>query len=572
MGWKDARCAVSVDLLRNPGRRPVWLMRWLMIAVLALGWGLLQTEVVLAAAQPTKTKPAATPELVERGKVIYFKRCSFCHGLLGDGNGPAADFLDPRPRDFTLGTFKFRTTQSGELPTDEDLFRTVSRGLTGTAMQGFDSDLLKNGLTEEQRWAVIYYIKTFVPEFEDPELDPYKQVVEVPDPANMPAFNEDSVAKGREVFKKAKCWECHGELGRGDGQEAFDRTDDWGFPIRIRNVTHPWKIKAGDEVKDIYTRFTTGVNGTPMPSFIEGIKEAKDRWYLATFIKSLQHKITTHRVLKVQLVEGELPKDPQDEIWNRAEPMDIRLTGQVVAAPRWQNPSIEMATLRAVYNDKEIAFLVHWDDPFKDVTHSDNAEFNPAGITKVGAFNSYANPNESVTRQLETFRDSIALQFAVKPLEGTKRPHFLRGDSSNPVHLWLWKSDLSELNGRAVEEANARGWKQPHKVQAEEQQQVSAEAVWHKGRWSVVMKRPLVTEDRNDVQFKKGQFIPVAVNAWDGSNGEHDLVMSVSTWYNVFLEAPTPMSVYVYTLLAVLITAALAFWLVRKVQAEDSGA
>ena len=82
------------------------------------------------------------------------------------------------------------------------------------------------------------------------------------------------------------------------------------------------------------------------------------------------------------------------------------------------------------------------------------------------------------------------------------------------------------------------------------------------------MKRPLTTEDRNDVQFTKGQFIPVAVNAWDGSNGEHDTVMSLSTWYYIFLEAPTPISVYIYTLLAVLVTGVLGFWLVRKAQAE----
>ena len=107
-----------------------------------------------AADRPTKPKPDNTLEMVEQGKQIYFKRCSFCHGLMGDGNGPAADFMDPRPRDFTLGTFKFRTTQSGELPRDEDLFRTVSRGLSGTGMQAFDGDLIKSGLSEQDRWAV----------------------------------------------------------------------------------------------------------------------------------------------------------------------------------------------------------------------------------------------------------------------------------------------------------------------------------------------------------------------------------------------------------------------------------
>ena len=94
-----------------------------------------------AAVTPSKPMSESTEAMLEQGLGIYFQRCSFCHGLLGDGEGPAAKYLDPRPRDFTLGTFKFRTTESGELPTNEDLFRTISRGLQGTAMQAFDSEL-----------------------------------------------------------------------------------------------------------------------------------------------------------------------------------------------------------------------------------------------------------------------------------------------------------------------------------------------------------------------------------------------------------------------------------------------
>ncbi len=520
-----------------------------------------------AAVTPSKPKPETTPELVEQGKAIYFRRCSFCHGLLGDGNGPAADYLDPRPRDFTLGTFKFRTTQSGELPTDEDLFRTVSRGLSGTGMQAFDSDLIKNGLSEQERWAVIYYIKTFVPEFEDPELDPYLSLIDIP--SDMPPYSEELVAKGRKVFEKAKCWECHGKSGRGNGQEAFDRTDDWGFPIRIRNVTLPWKIKAGSDPIDIFTRFSTGINGTPMPSFIEGIPEASDRWALANFIKSLQHQVTSHRVLKALRVEGALPDDPGSDVWGQAESMDVRLTGQVVAAPRWQNPSIELVITRAVYNDEDIAFLLQWDDPFKDVTHNEEEVFDPAEIGKVGAFNSYINPNETITRQLKTFRDSIAIQFPVKPLTGTKKPHFFRGDSSNPVNLWVWKSDLADQGEAAAEEANARGWKQPPRIQDPEQQQVVASAAWDDGRWSVIIKRKLITDDRGDVQFREGLFIPLALNAWDGSNGEHGRVMSLSSWYNVLLKAPVPITVYIYTILAILITAVLGIWAVKKARVGD---
>ena len=537
-----------------------------MLAALGVALTLLGAAPARAADTPGGAMPEATPELVEQGRAIYFRRCSFCHGLLGDGNGPAAEFMDPRPRDFTLGTFKFRTTQSGELPTDEDLFRTISRGLPGTGMQSFDDARIKNGLSEAERWAVIAYIKTFAPEFDDPEFDPYQTLVALP--AKMAPFDADSIAKGAAVFERAKCWECHGRQGRGDGQKAFDRKDDWGFPIRIRNLTHPWKIKGGAEVADIYMRFSTGINGTPMPSFVKAL-DADERWYLANFIKSLQHQLTGHQVLKALAVEGAVPEAPDDAAWAEAEPMDVRLTGQVVAAPRWQNPSIELVTLKAAFNDTEIAFLLEWDDPFEDLTHNDAAVLDTTELSRVGGYNSYVAANDMVTRQLETFRDAVALQFPVRLPEGTVKPHFMRGAASTPVQLWTWKADLEAGGGRSVEEAIARGWRQTPQVRPDDQSQVSARAVWREGRWRVVMKRPLTTGERNDVQFRPGVFIPLSVNAWDGSNGEHDLIMSLSTWYFVLLEAPVPVRVYLLTVLAFLLTGAFAVWLVRRAEREN---
>ncbi|MDP6709634.1 MAG: ethylbenzene dehydrogenase-related protein [Alphaproteobacteria bacterium] len=539
------------------------------ISLAAAALTLAHAGTLLAKPVPSAPMPEATEAFLEQGQQIYFRRCSFCHGLLGDGEGPAAEFMDPRPRDFTLGTFKFRTSQSGELPLDVDLFRTVSRGLPGTGMQAFDSDLIKNGLSEEERWAVIAYIKTFAPEFEDDELDPIKTGKVISLPANRPAFSAEVVEKGKAVFERAKCWECHGKQGRGDGQKAFDRKDDWGFPIRIRNVTHPWKIKGGATVEDIYMRFSTGINGTPMPSFVKALSE-EDRWYLANFIKSLQHELSAHQVLKVHRVEGSLPEAADDPAWQAAEPMDVRLTGQVVVAPRWQNPSIELVTLKALANESEIAILAVWDDAFKDATHDDDQVFDAADISKPGAYNSYVAANDMVPRALETYRDALALQFSAKPTEGTKKPHFLRGSSSNPVNLWHWKADGNGGAG-AVEEAVARGWRQQARGQAEAQQQLSGKAVWDKGRWHLVFRRPLRTEDKNDVQFVAGRFIPVSVNAWDGSNGEHGRIMSVSTWYYVFIEAGTPIRVYVFTVLAILITGALGLWLTGLARRATEG-
>ena len=541
------------------------MLRWWTMSVIAGIFGLLAAGFIQAAALPSGPMPQETDTLRDQGHQVYIERCSFCHGLMGDGNGPAADYMDPRPRDFTLGIFKFRTTQSGELPTNEDLFRTISTGLSGTGMQAFDSDIIKNGLTEAERWAVIAYIKTFAFEFQDPELDPVATGMVISLPENMAPYNEMTIARGKEVFEHAKCWECHGKQGRGDGQKSFDRTDDWGFPIRIRNLTLPWNIKAGSDVSDIYMRFSTGILGTPMPSFVDAIS-AEERWDLASYIKSLQVERSASEVVKAQLTEGDLPADPLDERWNTIEPTSFRLAGQVIGAPRWQNPSIDLVSVKAMFNTSEIVFLLSWDDPFKDVIHkpSEEVDFQQAG--QPGAYSSYVPAHGAIPRQLETFRDSVALQFPAKTVTGTRKPHFFRGNSSAAVNLWVWKSDAAEQGLRASDEMNVRGWKQTPKVQDEEDQQVVSSAVWAEGRWQVLMKRALLTDDSNDVQFERGRFIPLALNAWDGSNGEHGLIMSLSSWYYLVLAEPTPISAYIIALLAVILSGWLGVLLMRKAQ------
>lgn len=541
------------------------------IAITAGLFAVASATAVHAASVPSKPMPEVTAAMEEQGKTIYLERCSFCHGLSGDGEGPAAPYMDPRPRDFTLGTFKFRTTTSGELPTNEDLFRTVSRGLPGTGMQAFDDDIIKNGLSEDDRWAVIAHIKTFAPEFANPSYDPVKTGKVLSLPANRPPYSPELVARGKEVFEVAKCWSCHGKSGRGDGNKEF-RKDDWGFPIRIRNVTHPWKIKSGSEVADIYMRFTSGISGTPMPSFVKTLNE-EDRWALANYIKSLQHQLTKQQVLKAMPVIGDLPMDSADPQWQLAETMDVRLTGQVVVPPRWQNPGVEMVTMRALVNDTEIAFWLTWDDPFKDVVHDVTKEFDTTEITQVGTYNSYVKADGQIVRALDTFRDAIALQFPVKSPKGAKKPYFVRGESSNAVNLWMWEADKAEAGETAAFEAIARGWKQKPKLQAEDQQQVQSQAVWENGQWNLVIKRSLLTEDKNDVQFRQGQFVPLSLNAWDGSNGEHGMIMSLSSWYFVFIEAPMPMSLYVYTGLAVLVVGGLGFrWARKEEDAAETGA
>ena len=517
------------------------LVSWLSFLLLVLsstGSGILIAQ--------TADKLPATEENVAAGKQIYRDSCWYCHGKVGDGNGPAADFLDPRPRDFTAGMYKIRTTKTGELPTDEDLFRIISKGIPGTAMPRWELTL-----SEEERWKVLQYIKTFAVEFADPEYDPYIAVVEIPPKVES---SPESIVKGRKIFEKNKCFECHGLEGKGDGREGLE--DGWGFPVRVRNLTRGSNIKGGKNPEDIVYRFTTGINGTPMPSFAKNIS-GEERWHLANYIASIAStEYSEGVILKAVKIEQAVPTDADAEIWNTLPQLRIPLAGQVIAKPRWQNHAIDMVQVRAVFNEEEISFLLEWDDPFKDTTHDAGQEIHEFE-------NTYVMAVDEIPRERDVFRDSVALQFPVKLKSGAKKPHFFRGDTSNPVNLWVWKSDLDDAGSNPVVDSNANGFKKPLKAQPEAGQQVQGKGVWKNGRWRVVMKRSLQTGERGDIQFKKGEMIPMAFNAWDGSNGEHGMIMSLSAWSFLYLDVPAADSLYWYALLVFAVIAGLMLLFMR---------
>lgn len=521
------------------------------------GARILPTAIVFVA---TTLAPAAKlpadEATIEAGREVYMERCWFCHGEEGDGFGPVADSLDPRPRDFTLGTYKLRSTHSGELPTDEDLFRTVTRGIPGTAMPAWEPYL-----DEDERWQVVRYIQTFAPEFADPEFDPYKQVVESSSPVPPTA---ESIARGKKLFHEAKCFECHGEQGRGDGQKSSTMEDDWGFPLRVRNLTKGWTIKGGAEPEDIFMRFTTGINGTPMPSFAQTMSE-EERWHLANYISRevVRNPRFDKIVLEATPVDGELPGDPTDGRWNGADALDIPMAGQILATPRWQNHAVEMVTLRALYNADEIAFRVTWDDPFEDRVHQEELEPPAEAMT-----DTYAWPfSDDLPRKPGTFRDAVALQFPVRAKDGTKKPHFFRGDAGQPVELWVWESDRRDKNEPAVHTAEARGFARPLKRLADERQSVSGSGIWKDGQWHVVFHRSRSMEEGTPGPgFGAGSMVPVAVEAWEGANGEQGPLMSLSTWHYVYLEQSTPGSVYGLAFLGMAVVAGGEWWVVRRVR------
>lgn len=190
------------------------------------------------------------------GFAVYSRNCVGCHGIKGDGQGPAAQRLGIKPRDFTKGIFKFRSTPNGQLPLDTDLHRTILQGLKGSAMPAFAL------MPEGQRNAVIAFIKLYSSRWTNPE----EQITPVPIPAQEPVdlMSKQRVLLGRYGYVAMGCQNCHGMTGSGNGPSAATLKDDWNRPVKPYNY-HQGAPKGGAAPLDVYRTFRTGV--TPMPMY-----------------------------------------------------------------------------------------------------------------------------------------------------------------------------------------------------------------------------------------------------------------------------------------------------------------
>jgi len=208
--------------------------------------------------------------------VADFRRhCATCHGLRGDGLGPSATFLEPRPRDFTKGAFKFRSTPTGALPTDRDLLAVVTEGLRGTSMPGF-----RRVLPLERRRALVEVVKGFSPRF---------RVETVPPPLPLPpapAVDAGTLTRGRAVYQRMQCAECHGDGAKGDGPSVPTLVDDTGRPIVPSDLTRRDLIRRRSTWGMMRVMYT-GLDGTPMPSYADAITPAES-WDLVRWLVSLQ--------------------------------------------------------------------------------------------------------------------------------------------------------------------------------------------------------------------------------------------------------------------------------------------
>jgi cytochrome c oxidase cbb3-type subunit 2 len=214
----------------------------------------------------------------------YRRYCWGCHGELGDGEGENAQWLDPKPRNFVLATFKCRSTPTGTLPTDEDLFNTIGRGLVNSGMPQWLP------LTNDARLDMVAYIKHFSPRWEKEKPGPPIQV------PPEPPVTEERIKAGQALFQKLECWKCHGVEGRANGPSADTLTDDQNRPIRPFNFHEGTRFKCGTTDQELYKIFMTGVDGTPMPSFADNVKP-DEAWDLVFYLRTLQPLKTKEKEL-----------------------------------------------------------------------------------------------------------------------------------------------------------------------------------------------------------------------------------------------------------------------------------
>jgi mono/diheme cytochrome c family protein len=458
------------------------------------------------------------------GEEIYQFQCAACHGKKGAGDGPTADFLYPRPRDFTLGMFKYKTSPGELPPRDEDLFNSIKHGLNGTAMLSW-----KTILNDEQIKSLIPVIKNFdisytwieTPEddedyeeededeedeedYEEEDEDEDEEVVDTSKPKtfiriteieptkSQIAYSDNSIAKGKIAFEK-NCTQCHGNTGRGNITSGKRLTDDWGYRIWPRNLTQPWTWRATNvpesreqTIRNIYLRISIGIFGTPMPAHRSTTDDPdpislENRWHIANYVYSLRKNSIppdNSTLIKAKKIKGPLPNNINDATWDQVQAKTMRLVPNITKEKHLFTPLAKAITVRVLYNHKEIAFLLEIDD------------------------RTDSRPGEPVSEgiQDENFKmhsDAFAIKFF----------------QPNPI-TWYWNAGSIEpkiasktmiLNGK--------------------NNSLIAMGKWQNGHWRVLMKGTL----------KKFNSIPVSFINWDGSNDQTGSKHTLTGRYSLLL-------------------------------------
>ena len=488
-----------------------------------------------------------------RARLSTCKYCSQCHGEKGDGEGYATPHLFPRPRNFTTGKFKVRTTPSGALPTHQDLVNIIRRGMPYTSMPAWPD------LSDQEVSDLAYFIKTFSPDFSNAESVP--KPVELP---SAPAATDESIELGKKLYEETGCVKCHGTLGRGDGPSAPTLVDDLGHPIRAANLTQSWTFRGGSSREDIFRTMTTGLNGTPMPSFADALPP-EQRWAITDFIASLSGSdgpgYTNLVVAKHVLDPIDLAKGAAS--FASAPVARFPIVGQIMEPGRAFHPPATSVMVQAIYDAESIALLVRWHDMSADKTgtngpslpvppeeeeaagsrlpHAGARRRQPlgrggslCGAAAAAASRHPSSPTPSRSRFRRRCRRAPASRTSSL---ATPRTRWISGSS-----IWPAPSPFSSPAGEArTSRRTTRGMSPASRATTRENGRSSSS-----GPFAPSAGAP----------FAPGEFLPVAFSVWDGFSRERGNRRGLTAWYSIYVEpevVPSAVGPMVRTALLILV-------------------
>ena len=485
--------------------------------------------------RPSHILPAS-PELARLGKRTYARQCAACHGPEGRGDGNASYLLNPKPRDFVAAQYRLVSTWE-RVPTDEDLFHTISRGMPGSAMPSWAH------LPEKTRWGLVHYVKSFSreplvvePTTPSPgEGEAGTGVISVP---GEPPYTAEAQEHAAYIFKEG-CASCHGDEGRGDGVER--QVNSEGYGTQPRDLTRGI-YKGSSDPEALYRLIVTGLPGTPMP--MNDWAYGEDAWHLVHYVRSLSTARESAPAASSELVAkrvDDLPPTPDDAGWAGID------AGRVQLMPLWwRNERVEEVVVQAAHDGEHLALKLSWQDTTR---------------------------NDDVVLQ-HGFTDGAAVQFSDAP----EPPLFAMGTDEITVNIWHWKAvwERDRTTGQAklvdvfpmmpqslnsaepreavyltarsvgnpvaqaqrvssVEDVNVRGFGSLT-TQPTQSQNVRGAARWIDGRWEVVFVRALDSPQETDVPLVPGRRLSIALAIWDGAAEDRNGQKSISIWQGLTLQ------------------------------------
>jgi mono/diheme cytochrome c family protein len=517
---------------------------------------------------PVNVSTAQPAPVKDRGEALYAQHCAACHGAKGDGQGLAAKFLFPKPRDFRAGRFRLIST-SNNVPTPADLDQVLVRGMPGSAMISWahlgpeERKLLVEQVIKLRRDGAAEVERALAKEADETLSDAeLKAAVDritkpgevVAPPAASPPTSE-AIARGAALYKAKACVSCHGEKGKGDGQQKM--VDAEGLATRPRDLTLGI-FKGSPAFADVYRRLWLGMPGSPMPTSQQlAPEEVAD---LVHFVLSLSNE--AHReavVLKRVEIQAKrasaLPSALSDEAWQKTAPLRLTLT------PLWWRDDADPdLRVQVVHDGQSLALRLSWND---------------------------LEPDHHALRS-ESFEDAVAVEFYRGPAE----PFVGMGARDTAVDVWMWDadssrgaSDVEDANPRIVVDsypltettvANAEFDRPGTKTSAQAKvtlpaaavgnqivpsgaagvamtlegggpgsltfrlprsQLVRSQAEWRDGRWTVMFTRALqVPAGEAGLSFATGERVSAAFAVWNGSKRDRNGQKLISIWQDLVLE------------------------------------